>query len=46
LTTSSPRQVEEEFDQIADGKQAWDAMIAKFYERFHPTVVEVARRKR
>ncbi len=39
------KKVEEEFDQIADGKQAWNAMIAKFYERFHPTVVEVGGEK-
>lgn len=33
------RKVEEEFDDIEDGKQAWNAMIAEFYGPFHETVV-------
>ncbi len=32
--------VEEEFDAIADGKQAWNKMIADFYGPFHQTVVD------
>jgi len=31
-------QVESEFDDIADGKQAWNKMIADFYKDFHPLV--------
>lgn len=30
--------VEKEFDEIAHGAMAWDAMIAAFYGRFHPRV--------
>jgi DNA topoisomerase-1 len=30
--------VEDEFDQIEDGKQRWNAMIADFYGPFHKTV--------
>ena len=30
--------VEDEFDQIEDGKQHWNAMIADFYGPFHQTV--------
>lgn len=30
--------VEEEFDEIADGKLAWTEMIKKFYESFHQNV--------
>jgi len=30
--------VEDEFDEIADGKQAWNRMIAEFYGPFHATV--------
>ncbi|MDQ3289717.1 MAG: DNA topoisomerase, partial [Bacteroidota bacterium] len=30
--------VEEEFDQIAAGKKAWDKMIEHFYSGFHETV--------
>ncbi|HVQ44957.1 MAG TPA: type I DNA topoisomerase [Candidatus Saccharimonadia bacterium] len=33
------RKVEEEFDEIADGKQTWNKMIAEFYEGFHPTIL-------
>ncbi len=32
--------VEEEFDDIADGKKAWNKMIAEFYGPFHKTVTE------
>jgi DNA topoisomerase-1 len=31
--------VEEEFDEIAEGKQAWNKMIAEFYGTFHERVV-------
>jgi len=30
--------VEEDFDEIADGKQTWHKMIADFYKDFHPMV--------
>jgi DNA topoisomerase-1 len=36
------KKVEEEFDDIADGKQAWYAMIAEFYGPFHKTVEAAA----
>ncbi|MBI4931147.1 MAG: type I DNA topoisomerase [Bacteroidetes bacterium] len=32
--------VEEEFDEIAEGKLSWKKMLAEFYEPFHKTVVE------
>lgn len=32
--------VEEEFDQIAQGSQHWDNMIKNFYGKFHQTVEE------
>jgi DNA topoisomerase-1 len=32
------KKVEEEFDNIEEGKQAWNAMIAEFYGPFHQTV--------
>ncbi len=32
------RRVEEEFDDIEDGKQAWNKMIAEFYGPFHQTI--------
>ena len=32
------RKVEEEFDEIADGKKQWNKMIAEFYGPFHETV--------
>jgi DNA topoisomerase-1 len=34
--------VEEEFDDIEDGKQAWNAMISEFYGPFHATVEAAA----
>ncbi len=30
--------VEDEFDEIADGKQTWNRMIAEFYGPFHKTI--------
>lgn len=30
--------VEEEFDEIANGKKVWNKMIAEFYEPFHKTI--------
>jgi DNA topoisomerase-1 len=30
--------VEADFDRIADGKEAWEKMIADFYKDFHPLV--------
>ncbi|WP_298263548.1 type I DNA topoisomerase [uncultured Lutibacter sp.] len=34
--------VESEFDDIAEGKEDWIAMIKEFYKKFHPTVEDVA----
>ncbi|HEX7632759.1 MAG TPA: type I DNA topoisomerase [Candidatus Saccharimonadales bacterium] len=34
--------VEEDFDNIADGKQQWEKMIADFYKDFHPLVEKSA----
>ena len=34
--------VESEFDEIADGKEDWTAMIKDFYKDFHVTVEDVA----
>lgn len=31
-------QVEEQFDEIAEGKAPWQEKIASFYDRFHPEV--------
>jgi DNA topoisomerase-1 len=30
--------VEDDFDNIAEGKETWQKMIAKFYKEFHPLV--------
>ncbi|MCS6983182.1 MAG: type I DNA topoisomerase [Candidatus Absconditabacterales bacterium] len=32
--------VEAEFDHIAEGKLAWTEMLARFYRRFHSTIVK------
>ncbi|GAC1502237.1 MAG: type I DNA topoisomerase [Candidatus Saccharimonadales bacterium] len=34
--------VEADFDNIADGKQAWQNMIGSFYKDFHPLVEQAA----
>jgi DNA topoisomerase-1 len=34
--------VEADFDNIADGKEAWEKMIADFYQDFHPLVEQSA----
>lgn len=34
--------VESDFDDIAEGKEDWTAMIKDFYNKFHPTVEDVA----
>jgi DNA topoisomerase-1 len=34
--------VEADFDNIADGKQSWQAMIGDFYKSFHPLVEQSA----
>uniref|UniRef100_UPI004048DECD type I DNA topoisomerase n=1 Tax=Polaribacter sp. TaxID=1920175 RepID=UPI004048DECD len=34
--------VESDFDDIAEGKENWTAMIKDFYNKFHPTVEAVA----
>lgn len=33
--------VEEEFDDIASGKEDWSKMVGRFYNTFHPTVAHV-----
>lgn len=33
--------VEEDFDEIAEGKQEWSEMMKDFYEKFHPQVSNV-----
>lgn len=33
--------VEEDFDEIAEGKKNWISMIKKFYQQFHPQVENV-----
>lgn len=38
LDFSFTRQVEEEFDEIAEGKRNWRDMIAGFYDQFSPQV--------
>ena len=37
--------VEDEFDQIAQGKKAWNDMIAAFYTKFHNQVEKVSETK-
>lgn len=32
--------VEKQFDQIAEGKKDWEAILNKFYQTFHPVVEE------
>ena len=32
--------VEQDFDRVAEGKQAWEKMIADFYKGFHPLIKE------
>mgnify|MGYP000229536544 CR=1 FL=1 len=34
--------VENDFDEIADGKEDWTSMIKEFYQDFHPIVEDVA----
>lgn len=34
--------IEEEFDEVAEGKLKWNESIDKFYTKFHPNVDEVA----
>ncbi len=36
------KNVEEEFDRIADGKQKWNKMIAEFYKDFVPLIAKTA----
>lgn len=33
--------VEEEFDNIASGKEEWTNMVERFYNNFHPTIADV-----
>lgn len=35
--------VEENFDNIADGKQEWTSMMKEFYKKFHPIVEDVSK---
>ena len=37
--------VENEFDEIAEGKKIWNQMIANFYKSFHQNVEEVIDKK-
>ncbi len=34
--------IEDEFDDIADGKSKWNDEIAKFYKNFHPSIEKVS----
>jgi DNA topoisomerase-1 len=34
--------VEQDFDDIADGKQKWESMISTFYKAFHPLIEQSA----
>ena len=34
--------VEEDFDDIADGKEEWTSMMKNFYKKFHPQVEDVS----
>lgn len=34
--------VENDFDDIADGKETWEKMIADFYKKFHPLIEKSA----
>jgi len=34
--------VEEDFDDIADGKEEWTSMMKTFYKKFHPQVEDVS----
>lgn len=38
--------VEGDFDRIAEGKEAWEKMIARFYQDFHPLIDEAAEASR
>jgi DNA topoisomerase-1 len=42
VDTGFTAKVEHEFDEIADGKTAWNKMIAEFYGPFHETVLAAA----
>ena len=35
--------IEEQFDEIAEGKQQWNAEIAQFYASFHPEVEKIGK---
>ncbi len=35
--------VEENFDNIANGKQEWTSMMKEFYKKFHPVVEDVSK---
>jgi DNA topoisomerase I len=38
-------EVEEQFDEIADGKLKWTSMLSKFYSPFHKTVTNTLEKK-
>jgi DNA topoisomerase-1 len=42
VDTNFTKKVEEEFDEIADGNQPWNKMIAEFYGPFHLAVLAAA----
>jgi DNA topoisomerase-1 len=35
--------LEQDFDEIADGEEKWTEVIKDFYDKFHPTVEDVAK---
>lgn len=35
--------IEEQFDEIADGKEKWNTEIARFYRTFHPEVEKIGK---
>ena len=42
LDYSFTANIENEFDEIAEGKEDWQSVIEDFYKDFHPTVEDVA----
>src|SRR5690606_29069908 len=40
LDYSFTAKVEEQFDEIAEGQQKWNTMIAEFYKPFHAQIVD------
>jgi len=42
LDFSFTAKVEQEFDEIAEGKIVWSKMLHKFYDEFHPKIIDVS----